>query len=62
MVSSKPGLFNPHLDSSFTEQKKLINELYAYHTFTKPLYKKAETTIAALVFIFLSIERANRYI
>jgi hypothetical protein len=59
MVSSKPGLFNPHLDGSFTEQKKLINELYAYHTFSKPLYKKTETAISALVFLVTVLERTN---
>jgi len=43
-------MINPHLEGNFSDQKKLINELYAYHNFAKPVFKKSEQMISALVF------------
>ncbi len=31
VVGEKVGIFNSHLDGMFSDQRRLINDLYAYH-------------------------------
>ena len=63
VISQKPGMFNAQLDGSFSEQKKLINELYSYHKYVSPLMKKTEQIVTSLVSLYCSydsaIERTN---